>query len=140
MRIVNNAIRAEFAARVRCEHCKKPCPQGCDPAHCYSRGAGWVDIRCNLVALCRVCHGNNHANHEPYLNDLLQIAADREGVLFVVAKGLVVHNDVKLLVDFFRRLDKDASPEKIQMAMQDELPLRVHGVAREELVNSGVIE
>ena len=79
MRIVNKKLRTEFSRPGLCEHCEKPCPDGRDPAHIYSRGAGQVDVRKNLVSLCRLCHTRSHDGHSPRRWRLLIIAARREG-------------------------------------------------------------
>lgn len=72
-------LLAEFRAATACEYCERPTPHGCDPAHILSRGAGRVDIRGNLVSLCRWCHDSSHYGNAPYTSELLAIAAKREG-------------------------------------------------------------
>jgi Fe-S oxidoreductase len=79
MRVVCKRLLREFAAKTTCEFCGIHCPDGCDPAHLYSRGAGRVDIRENLCSLCRECHTRSHAGGEPNREQLLAIAAKREG-------------------------------------------------------------
>ena len=67
-----------------CEYCGRLCPWGRDPAHIFARGLGGgsqVDIRENIVSLCRVCHTDSHAGNRPLRCDLLALAAAREGVL-----------------------------------------------------------
>ena len=78
MRVVDKALLAVFRASQRCEWCGKATPEGCHPAHIFSRGAGRVDIRANLVSLCWKCHCLSHAGHRPIRCDLLAIAAARE--------------------------------------------------------------
>lgn len=78
MRVIDKPLLAEFSRPGRCEYCRKPCPDGRDPAHIYSRGAGRVDVRRNLVSLCRECHTRSHAGHAPRRWRLLIIAAKRE--------------------------------------------------------------
>ena len=84
MRIVDDALLAEFRAAWRCEVCGKPTPSGCDPMHCFSRGAGRLDIRQNLLAGCRSCHQAN-----PDGRKLLAIVAKREGTTVEAIKALV---------------------------------------------------
>jgi hypothetical protein len=79
MRIENERLLAEFRHAARCEWCGKRTPQGCDPAHLFSRGAGRVDVRDNLAALCRECHTKQHAGNEPTVEQLLVLVAKREG-------------------------------------------------------------
>ncbi len=62
-----------------CEWCGEATPGGCDPAHVYSRGAGQVDIRLNVVSLCRTCHSKEH-NGNITKAELLAVVARREGV------------------------------------------------------------
>jgi len=86
MRIVDNELLAEFRAAPRCEYCQCPTPDGCDPAHVFSRGAGRLDIRLNIVSLCWRCHRVNNHNAtsvnglRPNRDDLLLIVALREGL------------------------------------------------------------
>lgn len=78
MKIVNKELLREFSAKRRCEYCKSPV-DGCDPHHIHSKGAGRVDIAENIAALCRSCHASAHANGSPSRDELLAIAAKREG-------------------------------------------------------------
>lgn len=44
-------------------------------------GGGYrLDVRLNLVSLCRACHQEHHAGHRPLYVDLLALVAAREGV------------------------------------------------------------
>lgn len=79
MRLVNKALLKEFSKPGLCECCGCPCPDGRDPAHIFSRGAGRVDIRENLVSLKRECHVRSHTSGKPSHEMLLKIAAKREG-------------------------------------------------------------
>ena len=78
MKIINESLLQVFREKTRCEHCRKQCRQGCDPAHIFSRGAGRVDIHENLVSLCRSCHTSSHAGGSPTKAEMLAIAAKRE--------------------------------------------------------------
>ena len=51
MKLIDEALLDRFRHAERCEWCGKKTPQGCDPAHIFSRGAGRVDIAGNLVSL-----------------------------------------------------------------------------------------
>lgn len=79
MRIINKPLLRRFAEVYRCEYCGCRTP-GADPAHIFGRGAGRVDIPANIVSLCRQCHTSSHAGGYPTFDDLLLIAAKREGV------------------------------------------------------------
>ena len=79
MRIVNEDVLQRFREFRFCECCNTPTPGGTDPAHIGSRGAGRVDAAWNLCALDRACHTRHHAGGKPTRQDLLAIAAKREG-------------------------------------------------------------
>ncbi len=100
MRIKNPKLLAEFKQHLRCEMCRRPCPDGTDPAHCRSRGAGGGDWRTNLVSLCRECHSWSHSTP----TNLLRISAAREGVRMC---------DAKEAADILIRLPKSATDEQV---------------------------
>ncbi len=77
MKVVDRNLLREFSALGPCEFCGWNSQRHAH--HIYSRGAGQVDIRENLVGLCWRCHRQNHDGHEPKRNQLLQVAAWREG-------------------------------------------------------------
>ncbi len=78
MKVINKALLREFRLMKNCAWCKRRVEE-CDPAHIYSRGAGRVDVRCNLVNLCRECHTRSGAGHSPTRDELLAIAGKRDG-------------------------------------------------------------
>lgn len=77
MKLIIPANRAAARSRIACEWCRAHTELVC--AHIYSRGAGWVDIPANLCGLCWRCHQHSHGGHEPTRDQLLVIAAGREG-------------------------------------------------------------
>ena len=79
MKIVNLKLLAEFSRPGVCENCGKPCPDGRDPHHILTKGAGRVDIRENLCGLCRACHNGFHSCGKPSAAKLFGISAKREG-------------------------------------------------------------
>lgn len=102
MRIVNQQLLKEFRYVARCEFCKRP-SQGCDPHHLRCKGMGGgsrLDVRCNLIALDRLCHSEFHAGNIAYY-DLLAIVAAREGVN---------QRDIEAVVNLILRLPKDCRP------------------------------
>lgn len=84
MIVIDEKLLTEFRRKVQCEWCGKPTPSGCDPHHLFSRGHGGgsrLDVRRNLVGLCRDCHNSHHNGHEPMRLDLLAVVAQREQCL-----------------------------------------------------------
>lgn len=79
MKVIDRDLLKRFTQAPWCEWCNRPTPQGTDPAHIFSRGAGRVDIAENLCSLCRWCHSSSHNGHEPTRAQLLEIAGRREG-------------------------------------------------------------
>jgi hypothetical protein len=77
MRVINESLLDEFRSATVCELCRRPSWNGLDPAHLLGRGAGRVDIRCNLAALHRECHNRTHADPDA-LAKLFEIVARRE--------------------------------------------------------------
>lgn len=54
-----------------------------EAAHLFARGHGGglrVDLRQNLVSLCRLDHQMHHDGHEPTRVQLLAVVAAREGI------------------------------------------------------------
>lgn len=103
MRLVDKALLKIVAACPNCECCGARTPNGADPHHIYSKGAGRVDIPENLVALCRSCHNGYHYSSKPSLQDLLTIVAIREGM---------IAEDIEKEVFRIRNLDKDGKPRR----------------------------
>ncbi len=79
MKIVNKKLLKTFTVPGLCECCHCPCPDGRDPHHLFTRGAGRVDIPENLVSLCRECHNSFHMSGRPCLTELLEVSAKRNG-------------------------------------------------------------
>lgn len=79
MKLIDKDLLREFNEKTICEWCRRSFPGGLDAAHIFSRGAGRVDIRGNLVSLCRECHTRSHTSGVPSLWQLLEMAAKREG-------------------------------------------------------------
>lgn len=72
------------------------------PHHIFSRGAGRVDIRWNLIAVCPVCHWDIHNGDIPQ-SELLRIVALRDGTTPEAIREEVAR---------IRRLDKDGAEVK----------------------------
>lgn len=80
MRVVDDDLLAEFRRSPRCEACGTKTPSGADPHHYFARGMGGgqrLDVRTNLVALCRLCHTQAHAG-QIRRETILDIIARRE--------------------------------------------------------------
>lgn len=80
MIVIDEALLREFTEKTRCELCGRSCRSGLDPHHVFGRGFGGrhrLDVRINLMSLCRACHDLFHAGKVPR-EKLIQIVADRE--------------------------------------------------------------
>lgn len=106
MRIVNEPLLEEFRALPECEFCGKPAGNaGLDACHIFSRGAGRVDIRCNLLGMHRLCHSKTEKNPD-CKKLLLVIASVREDVMI---------EDIEPAMMFIRnQLDKHDSSRVIR--------------------------
>lgn len=66
-----------------CEWCGQRRSIRLDPHHIFSKGMGGatrLDIKINLISLCRPCHTDVHQGHISRC-DLLAVVAAREGLL-----------------------------------------------------------
>lgn len=108
MIIENEKLLQSFREATRCELCGSPTPQGADPHHLMTRGAGRVDIPGNLASLDRCCHMTVHAKDQ-IASELKQIVAKREGVPWDV---------IEESVWFFRRLPRDPTDEQIAKQLE----------------------
>ena len=81
VRVVDDALLQWFRDAWRCEFCGHATKAPTHPHHIYSRGAGRLDIRINLIALggafCCNCHGLVHAGRIKR-EQLLKVVALRE--------------------------------------------------------------
>lgn len=89
MKLTNESMLADLRKPGLCQWCGKPCPDGRDPAHILSRGAGRVDIETNLAALCRACHQSSHAGQSPTPDELVDIKAKMNGLTAEEIRKLV---------------------------------------------------
>lgn len=73
---------ARFRMTGRCELCLRP--QATEPHHWFWRkghgGGGHLDMRENLMSLCRQCHDRIHFTGRPSRAALLMLVALREGL------------------------------------------------------------
>lgn len=77
MKVNDNLLLAEFRAE-RCELCGADGPN--DPHHLWPKGMGGgkqLDVRWNLVTLCRMCHTLAEAG-QPHRDRLCGLAIQRE--------------------------------------------------------------
>jgi hypothetical protein len=90
--LVDEALLEEFRAKRRCEWCGRKLRHRPQPHHIFSRGAGRLDVRCNLIALGGAadcgCHDLVHVG-KPLRRQLLAVAAGREGMTVIQAEQLV---------------------------------------------------
>lgn len=110
MKVIHESLLARFRLPGRCEYCGKPCQDGRDPAHIFSRGAGRIDIAENLVSLCRWCHNSNHLGNSPTKGNLLTIAARREGTTPEEIEAKVMRLRASKLCKLWN-VDTDKEPE-----------------------------
>ena len=130
MRIVDPAMLGMFRLAHRCDFCGRATPHGCDPAHLFSRGAGRLDVRINLMSLCRGMFEGHYAScHEDQHAGLLTQAD-------LLAKKAAIlgcqQGDIRDAVQWLRRLDKDASPRQIGHMLREIGPT-ARKLAREAL-------
>ena len=80
MIIKDELLLAEFRAKSHCERCKRWCPGELDPHHVFARGIGGgkrLDVRINLLSLCRWCHADHHTGRISR-RELVALVAHRE--------------------------------------------------------------
>ncbi len=106
-----------------CCWCGRPCPFGRDPMHILSRGAGQVDVACNVIGGCRACHSSSHGGNEPTTIDLLAVSAVRNGLM---------QDDIKGIVWAVRRLDKNPNAGQIRIGLKGLKP-KARRIAREAI-------
>jgi hypothetical protein len=112
MRVTHPELLDEFRGQ-RCEWCQKPRTMS-DAAHLWAKGhggGGRLDVRVNLIALCRVCHRTSH--DRPCHADLLLIVAQREGVL---------QPDIEEVIHLLRRLSKRPTKAEIAAELREMSP------------------
>ncbi len=102
MKIVNQPLIESYRTPGPCRFCGKKVRMRC-AAHIFSKGAGRVDIRCNLVQLgmdavtdCD-CHHNSHMGNKPTFDNLLRISAEDHKCR---------PEDIHQVVYFLRRMPK----------------------------------
>lgn len=82
MKIIDEALLDEFRQSGYCEWCGRWFVR-LDAAHVFARGMGGggrLDVRVNLLGLCRRDHDLHHAGHKPTRDDLIALIAKREGL------------------------------------------------------------
>lgn len=107
MFVINKVLLAEFMSKLKCEWCKKTFGCGLDPHHLFTRAAGRLDIRTNLVSLCRQCHSDFHDGHIEQ-RDLLKLVEKREKI----------HDfEILMLRDILLHLPKDPKDYEVAAAL-----------------------
>lgn len=89
MKVIDDCLLAEFRAKGRCEYCGKKRPT--DPHHLWCRGMGGggrLDIKENLIALCRECHTDVH-NGVIHRSELVEMVAKRIGLFTEDIENLI---------------------------------------------------
>lgn len=84
------AALVPFRAKDRCEYCRVKITTGLDPNHIVQKGVGGgsrLDLKENLISLCRKCHrayhdGNpKYPTHNEMRDQFFAIVAKREGFI-----------------------------------------------------------
>ncbi len=135
MKIENDAMRDLFKLAGKCSLCEKACPQGRDPHHVMTRGAGGSDVRIGLISICRECHSTKVDSKNGTDRCWAEIARREKATV----------DEIKTVCYFIaNQLDKHDSPrrraEKIQ---QWDAPLTAKSLLLRELneaVAMGAIE
>lgn len=81
MIVKSNKTLEWFRAAGYCEYCRL-WHQRRDPHHVLTRGHGGgsrLDLRCNLVGLCRSCH-SKYGDDPDFVDFFFGLIADREGI------------------------------------------------------------
>lgn len=109
MRVIDEKLLATVRQGPLCEWCGKPAKGVMDAHHAVStKGAGRLDIACNLMCVHRTCHAK------------LDDAASRECCIGIIAEREGVSaSDVEAVVAFFKRLPKSATKQQIIRDVQE---------------------
>lgn len=101
MQVRNKKLLDEFRSLPRCELCGY-CAFPLDPHHVRSVGSGRIEIRSNLMGVCRRCHAGIHAG-KPSRAELLAFVAKREKMtveaVLEAVDALRRDNSVKVRID-----------------------------------------
>lgn len=109
MKLPNKNLMEELRRSSNCEACFYPTPFGADPHHVECRGFGGgsrMDVRINLIALCRFCH--DEAPKKKAL--MLKLIAQREGLSV---------EDIQAVVALLKRLPTDASQATLKREFKE---------------------
>src|SRR2546427_680078 len=101
MRIVNEDLLKEIRESGPCCWCGHR-DVLIDAGHIFPRGSGRVDVRINLVPICRLDHTAHHAGQPPEQADLLALVAAREKCF---------QDEIRDVIWMLRRLPKNPSSE-----------------------------
>lgn len=112
MKIINKPLLASMAHPGPCEWCGKLCSAR-ESHHIFSRGAGRLDIRINLIALGKgfscPCHTEAHQGHITK-DDFLAVVAVREKCY---------QADIRDVVHLLRRMQKEWDGDRLEAEMMD---------------------
>lgn len=82
-----------------CDWCRKPVGNR-NPHHVFSKGAGQVDIRCNIAAICETFSGGLHCHHLVHTGEI----ADGGILAMVAEREKCLQDDIRSLVMLIRRM------------------------------------
>lgn len=129
MKLENTTMIESYRTPGPCRWCGKKVRMRC-AAHLLSRGAGQVDIRCNLVQLgmdalkdCP-CHTYSHNGHQPTFDQLLALSAEDHKCR---------PEDIVQVVHFIRRLPKETTSRQMRSAIIHDLDAEAMKLALREV-------
>ena len=116
MKIERPDLLREFRGPGRCELCDAMCSIR-EAAHIFSKGAGQLDVRINLLALGSTtnfkcdCHSRSHYGDGATRQQMLQIVARRE---------MCDPDDIQAVIYLLRRLPKEWSDATVLYEARDQ--------------------
>lgn len=130
MKIVNDELTDSYLVPGKCRFCGKPCQRLC-AHHIWSKGAGQVDIRSNLISLGLMalldcaCHVSHHAGNEPTFEQLLALSAmdhdclqaDIEDLVMLIRRMPPIRDVTEAM--FVRTVEKELSFSAKRLALAE---------------------
>ena len=132
MNIKSKKVLDSFISPGRCEFCETPCLER-ERHHIFTRGAGHLDLRCNIIMLGGAfrcgCHKRFHDGN----------ICRAEFLTVVAARDNTTVEAIETLIYLVRRLPKDAGPATIWQAIELISDPIARRLARDELTFVGIL-